>query len=458
MKRQTIGTWALVILLSANLGIGLCVHCQEKAEKDDIYREIDSLMEVIQLIRQNYVDVEKTSGKSLFKGALEGVAATLDPYSAYLEGKEQEILKEETDGEFGGIGIQVDFKDRRLVIVSPIDGTPAHAAGLQSGDMVLKVDGVDVGDLGLEKTIEKMRGKPGTTVRLQYMRDGFDEPRELDLTRAMIPIHSVTRAKVEDGIGYVRVTQFMMKTGDELKEELQKKFSGDDVKGLIIDLRDNPGGLLHVAVQICSFFLPKDTFVVSVEGRRDSSVFKAEDDYKFRDIPLVLLVDKGSASAAEITAGCLKVNGRAKLVGEKTFGKGSVQNVLPLTNGGELKLTIAYYYVQPKTVAGRVRVHGNGIVPDVAVTYSEDELRALADRFDQFKLSQQEPGLTEAQRLQRSEEFWNDRNREDKVILKAREVLQEAIKARTAEKPAAEKAAAPAAEKTAAPAAEKPAP
>ncbi len=427
MNIRKAGVWLLGAMLAINLVVGFHGYCQEaksNESKDDVFKQIDLLMEVVQLIRQNYVDEDKTSSDKLFKGAIYGIMETLDPFSDYLEGDIQQQFKEETEGEFGGLGIQVDFKDDYLVIISPIDGTPADKAGLKPGDMILKVNDEKVGDLGMEKTISKMRGKPGTTVRITYMRDSFDEPREIELSRAIIPIHSVTKAKVfDDGIGYVRITQFMDKTASELETVLKEKFGGDDVKGLIIDLRNNPGGLLESAVDICSFFLPENEFVVSVEGRNRSHAENARGGYKFRDIPIVLLVNQGSASAAEIMSGCLKVHNRAKLVGSKTYGKGSVQNIIPLSNGAEIKLTIAYYYVQPKEATDRIRIHKHGIKPDVVVQYDKDELKKLEDERYEFMKEQDAQNQKESERIAKAEEFRNQLELKDRAILTARDIL-----------------------------------
>lgn len=425
MKVRSLGVWVTVLLLLVNLCVGYRLHSQEAAAQDgqdDVYRQIDVLMEVIQAVRTNYVDADRTAAKDLFRGAIRGVLRTLDPFSAYLDGESQTRLHEETEGEFGGIGVQIDFKRGRLVVVAPIDGTPAYRAGLRAGDVILKVDGEEVAGLGLERTVAKMRGKPGTTVRLLYTREGFSEPREVTLERAMIPIHSVTKATVVDGVGYVRLTQFMEKTAEELKTALEQQFSGEEVRGLVIDLRDNPGGLLVSAVEICSYFLPEGSFVVSVEGRQQSVSEKAKGGYKFRDIPLVLLVNGGSASAAEIMSGCLQAQGRAVVVGEKTFGKGSVQSIVPLSNGSELKLTMAYYFVQPQGTPDRRRIHGNGILPDVELAYSEEELDALEHDYEVFKAEQDKANLSETERLRRQQEFLDRQTTSDKVYRKGMEL------------------------------------
>ncbi len=427
MNMRKAGVWLLGAILAINVIVGLKGYSQENKSaesKDSVFKQIDLMMEVLQQIRQNYVDEDKTTSDKLFKGAIYGMMNTLDPFSDYLEGDIKEQFKEETEGEFGGIGIQVDFKESFLIVVSPIDGTPADKAGLKTGDMILKVNDEEVGDLGMDKTIKKMRGKPGTTVRITYMRDTFSEPREIELTRAVIPIHSVTKARVfDDGIGYVRITQFMDKTAEELEAVLTEKFSGENVKALIIDLRNNPGGLLDSAVDICSFFLPENEFVVSVEGRRDTHVENAKGGYKFRDIPLLLLVNQGSASAAEIMSGCLKVHGRAKLVGSKTFGKGSVQNIIPLSNGDEIKLTVAYYFIQPKETENRIRIHKKGLKPDTVVQYSKEELKELEKKREQFAEEQENAEQTESERIAKAEAFRTDLELNDKVLIAARAIL-----------------------------------
>ena len=261
-----------------------------------------------------------------------------------------------------------------------------------------------------------MRGQPGTKVKISYMRDGFDDLKEIELTRAKIPIISVTDARIipDTTIGFVRITQFMEKTPDALEAKLRELFADDKTTGLIIDLRNNPGGLVTAAVKICSMFLKPDTFVVSLEGRSDKHVEKTLRGYQFPNKPLILLVNEGSASAAEIMSGCLSTHKRAKLYGTKTYGKGSVQNV-----------TIAHYYVQPDTVKNRKTIHKHGIVPDNVIKLAPKEVEELKKFDDEWREKREKEDLTEAERIKIDNDFREKRKRFDVVLNAAVKALME---------------------------------
>lgn len=376
MRKIKLSLSILTAVLAVNLLIGFRVFSSEaeKTGANQVFEHIDTMMRVLQLIRTKYVEIDKVSYKDLFYGAMEGMTARLDPYSAFLPPEDLEALMEDTEGEFGGIGVTVSMKDGKLIVVAPIDGTPGARAGIQPGDQITSINGEPVLRLNLEDAIKMMRGKPGTKVSLTLSRPGVASPINLELERAIIPLQSVVDATIlpETNIGFVRLTQFMEPTAASL-ETVLRDFAAKNVDALIIDLRRNPGGLLSSAVDICSFFLPPDELVVSVEGREEKKEERSRGGYKFpREKPLLLLIDGGSASASEIVAGCLRDSKRAILLGERTFGKGRVQNVIELEDGCALKLTIAMYYTPSRRV-----IDEHGIQPDIVETLTREDMAAM---------------------------------------------------------------------------------
>ncbi|NLZ62285.1 MAG: S41 family peptidase [Lentisphaerae bacterium] len=378
MKRHQLPLLIFAALLLGNLLLGFRVYSAEaKAQgAEDILENIDMMMEVLQLIRKNYVDADQVKANELLQGAIAGMVMSLDPYSNFLPPSEMKQLMEETEGEFGGVGISVSFKDEQLVVVATIDGTPAHKAGILAGDVIVAVDGRRLIGTRLDEAVKMLRGPNGSKVTVTIQRPDVEEEFSLELTRAMIPLESVAGVKVlpDSSIGYLRLTQFMEPTAAELEKAL-KELEAKNISGLILDLRDNPGGLLGSAVDVCSYFLPPGQVVVSVEGRDAGQNYqeKSRDGYKFpQKCPLVLLINGGSASAAEITAGCLRDLNRAILLGDRTFGKGSVQNIHQLSQGFALKLTIAKYFTPSRRV-----IHNQGIEPDIKVTMTPEQYLQL---------------------------------------------------------------------------------
>ena len=377
MRKIKLSLSILTAVLVVNLLIGYRVFSSEaeKTGANEVFEHIDTLMRVLQLIRTKYVDIDKVTYKDLIYGALEGMTARLDPYSAFLPPDDLESLMEDTEGEFGGIGITVSMKDGKLIVVAPIDDTPGARAGIRPGDQITSIDGEPILRLNLEDAVKLMRGRPGTKVKITLSRPGAVSPISLELERAIIPLQSVVDATVlpETNIGFVRLTQFMEPTAASL-ETVLRDFAAKNVDALIIDLRRNPGGLLGSAVDVCSFFLPPDELVVSVEGREEKKEERSRGGYKFpREKPLLLLIDGGSASASEIVAGCLRDSKRAILLGEKTFGKGRVQNVIELEDGSALKLTIAMYYTPSRRV-----IDEHGIQPDIVEPLTREAMAAMA--------------------------------------------------------------------------------
>ena len=287
--------------------------------------------EVLGIIRQNYV--EPVSDSELLKNAIRGMLSGLDPHSAYLEKEEFQELKEGTSGEFGGLGIEVGMEDGFVKVVSPIDDTPAQKAGVRAGDLIIRLDDTAVKGLSLNEAVKLMRGAPGSDITLTIVREGEEKPLQIKLTRAVIKVNSVRSRSLEPGYGYLRVSQFQINTGRKLRDEVSalKEKNGGALKGLVLDLRNNPGGVLTAAVSVSDAFI-SDGLIVYTEGRGPESEqkFSATSGDILEGVPIVVLVNAGSASASEIVAGALQDNGRAIIMGEKTFGKGSVQTILPI--------------------------------------------------------------------------------------------------------------------------------
>lgn len=372
-----------MVVLAANLIIGarLYLSSAEAAEKDSAYPNLELFSTVMEKIRKDYVDGKDLSYQELVYGALKGMVNTLDPHSEFMDPEKYKELQNDTQGQFGGLGIVVSLKDDFLTVVAPMEDTPGFKAGILTGDRIIKIDGKNTEKLGLPDAVKSLRGDPGTEVSITIQRPSTGMIKDLKLTRAVI---NVDMAKDINGkkqfpigenkIGYVRLTSFGEKTADELETAL-RKLKGQGMQGLILDLRGNPGGLLDQAVEVCEKFLPKGQLIVSTEGRnpQQNAVKKSfGHGDELHNMPMVVLVNFGSASAAEIVAGCLQDLKRAIVLGEKTFGKGSVQSILPLQNGAALRLTTAKYYTPSHKV-----IHEHGIQPDIEVTMSDEEERAL---------------------------------------------------------------------------------
>ncbi|MDH0142171.1 S41 family peptidase [Aquipseudomonas alcaligenes] len=324
--------------------------------------ELRTFAEVMDRIKAAYV--EPVDDKTLLENAIKGMLGNLDPHSAYLEPEAFAELQESTSGEFGGLGIEVGTEDGFIKVVSPIDDTPASKAGIQPGDLIVKIDGQPTKGLSLMEAVDKMRGKAGSKINLTLVREG-GKPFDVELTRAVIKVKSVRSHLLEDGYGLIRISQFQVNTGEEVGKALAKlrKDNGKKLRGLVLDLRNNPGGVLQAAVEVADHFLKKG-LIVYTEGRIANSElrFNADPADASEGVPLVVLINGGSASASEIVAGALQDHKRGVLMGTDSFGKGSVQTVLPLNNDRALKLTTALYF----TPNGR-SIQAQGIVPDIEV-------------------------------------------------------------------------------------------
>lgn len=322
--------------------------------------DLRTFAEVFERIRTSYV--EPVDDATLLENAIRGMLEGLDPHSAYMGPEEFTGLQDTTQGHFGGLGIEVGQEDGFLKVVSPIDDTPAAEAGIEAGDLIVKIDDQPVKGMSLMDAVDKMRGEPGTSIRLTLVRNS-GRPFEVKLERAIIKVKSVKSEVLEPGYAYLRVTQFQINTGDEVRTNLNRLKADGDLKGLVLDLRNNPGGVLQSAVEVVDTFVDKG-LIVYTKGRLSNSEmrFSATSNNPSGDIPLVVLINGGSASASEIVAGALQDLGRAVIMGTDSFGKGSVQTVLPLNNDRGLKLTTALYY----TPKGR-SIQAQGIVPDIRV-------------------------------------------------------------------------------------------
>ncbi len=353
------------------LSLAILTTPENKVEaSSETYRQLNLFGDVFAKVREDYV--EEVDDKALIEAAINGMLSSLDPHSSYLSAKNYDGMKVQTRGKFGGLGIEVTMENGLVKVVSPIDDTPAAAAGVQAGDYITHLDGEAVLGLTLSEAVEKMRGLVDTDLDLTIRRPGQKEPVELTITRAIITVQSV-RGRLEDGdILYVRVSSFTEQTDKGLRKTVEKlkKEAGEDYKGLILDLRNNPGGLLDQAIAVSDAFLEKGE-IVSTRGRKadDANRYNAKSDDIVDGRPVVVIINGGSASASEIVAGALQDHGRAVILGTKSFGKGSVQTIVPLQGNGAMRMTTARYY----TPSGN-SIQAKGITPDIEVEQAKIDL------------------------------------------------------------------------------------
>ena len=384
MTTKRIVITVAVVLLAVNLFVGARVYseAQPKQDKDNPYAQMELMTRVMELIRRDYVDGEKVNYQELTYGALKGMVSSLDPHSQFMDPDIYKDMKEDTEGKFGGLGIQIGMsREGFLTVIAPIEDTPAARAGILPGDRIIKIEGKITERMTLQDAVRQLRGEPDTKVTITVFRAKAKDPgeriKDYTITRDIIKAGSVKDAKIiEDGIGYIRITQFNEPTADEFERALVN-LDKQGMDALIIDLRNNPGGLLESARQVVSKFVPAGQLIVSTEGRHASQklVYHSDGGKKWLKIRLVILVNNGSASASEIVAGALQDLNRAVVMGETTFGKGSVQSILPLPDGSALRLTTAKYYTPSHKV-----IHEKGITPDIVIPVSEETERKLLEQ------------------------------------------------------------------------------
>ena len=425
MKKSCHTGYTLMIglVLGAMLSVSVAVYAERQnatvsaVPVEDLQRFTDVYMRV----KRNYVT--EVEDKELLDNAIEGMLSGLDQHSAYLDEQAFEDMKVGTSGEFGGLGIEVGMEDGFVKVIAPIDDTPASRAGIEAGDLIIRLDGDSVKGMSLSDAVSEMRGEKGTDITLTLLRDGEDQPLEITITRDVIQVQSVRTEILEDGYGYVRISNFQQRTAGDLVEAVKELQEDGDLKGMVLDLRNNPGGILNGAVGVSDAFL-EDGLIVYTEGRLEDSQFRytASPGDVLNGAPMVILVNRGSASASEIVAGALQDHKRAVVMGQNSFGKGSVQTILPLTSSTGIKLTTARYF----TPDGR-SIHESGIDPDIrlqplalkksaeandGVRMGRDgvpELEDESDGEDETPLAERDYGLSEALNLLKGLNFYNHR-------------------------------------------------
>lgn len=360
-KKKIILIWAVLLTVAfTGIIIGRWSIGLVNAEVEG-YENLKVFTEVLSIVKRTYVEDVKI--KDLIYGAIKGMMSSLDPHSGFMSPDAYKEMQVDTKGEFGGLGIQIGIKDSALTVIAPIEDTPAYKAGIKSGDRIIKIGDQGTKDMSLMDAVNKMRGPKDTTISLTIMREGWKEPQIFSLKRDIIKIKSVKYRKLDSGIGYIKITQFQEQTAADLSAALTK-LNEEKTESLILDLRNNPGGLLNSAVDVASHFLPKDKLVVYIKDRSgERTEYKTGGFKSYDEKPLmIVLVNQGSASASEIVAGALKDWHRAVILGVQTFGKGSVQSVIPLSDGSGLRLTTARYYTPSGT-----SIQSTGINPDIVV-------------------------------------------------------------------------------------------
>ncbi len=366
--KRRMGGWLLWVAAAGGLVIGLAINPlgNTSARENSTYPQLRTFTEVLSLIEANYVS--KVEGKRLIRGAINGMLRTLDPHSSYLSPESYKEMHVETSGRFGGLGIEITIRTGVLTVVTPIEDTPAYREGVKAGDQILQIEDTTTKDMNLIEVVRILRGKPGSKVTITVRRKGEPKLLKFTITREIIRIKSVRSRMLRDNIGYVRLRSFQSTTAEEVRKSVEK-LREKNVRGIVMDLRNNPGGLLSQAIAVSDLFLDSGNLIVFTKGRLDNqrSRYTSTEDGGVYDYPLVVLVNPASASASEIVAGAFQDLKRATIMGEKTFGKGSVQTIVPLTDGSGLRLTTALYY----TPNGR-RIQGKGIVPDITVLASPD--------------------------------------------------------------------------------------
>lgn len=403
MRKVKFAVWVLAVFLA----FSSCLYAAEKVQsaptvpavpaapekEGDIYKQLELFSDALSVVRSEYVDNVKS--KDLIYGALKGMVQSLDKFSEFMDPESYAEMKIETEGEFGGIGIEIAIKDDILTVIAPIDDTPAYKAGIKAGDRIVKINKDITRGITLLEAVKKLRGKSGTSVTVTVLREGESKILDFKITRDIIKVKSIKNPKIlEDKIAYIKLSIFQERSAKDLEDalvELEKQ----GMDSLILDLRNDPGGLLNVAADVTGKFLPIGEMIVYTKGRKNKQEmeFRAKEKKPRTDYPMVVLVDQGSASGSEIVAGALQDHKRAVLVGMKTFGKGSVQTVIPLSDGSAIRLTTSKYY----TPNGR-SIHGQGIMPDIVVEFKPVKKEDLSkgspgEVFEKLEENPQEPSV-----------------------------------------------------------------
>jgi carboxyl-terminal processing protease len=358
-------TAAVLAVLTLSLG---GTSASKGVDRTATYEQLKLFTDVLAIIQNQYVD--ETEPREVIYGAVRGMLRALDPHSSFMDPESYREMQVETSGSFGGLGIEITIRDDQLTVVAPIEGTPAWRAGIQPGDRIVKIEGLVTKDMSLPDAVKRMRGPKGTKITVTVAREGIKDPIDVTLVREVIQVQSVKAQELEPGIGYIRVRQFQERTAPDLVTAVEKFEKTGRLGGLIVDVRSNPGGLLSAAVEVSEEFLGDGKLIVYTEGRvRNQNMrFTAHAKRAITEVPLVVLVNQGSASASEIVAGAIQDHGRGVVIGQQTFGKGSVQTIIPLADGSGLRLTTARYF----TPKGR-SIHGKGITPDIVIDPPKDE-------------------------------------------------------------------------------------
>jgi len=434
----------LVIVISMILGFAFPYI---SSAVDNTYQNIKNIIDAFEIIKENYV--EDIDSQKLIYGAIKGMVSELDDFSQFMEPDVYERVKSDTEGEFGGIGIKLDIQDNWPTVVTPLPGTPAFNAGIYPGDKIIKIEDESTKDMLIDMVVKKLRGKPGTKVKITIAREPKDKDsdwitRDIELVRDLIKNEVIKSKVLDNNIGYIKIIDFSGHVFEELKKALDN-LKQQNIQGLVIDLRYNPGGILTSAVDIARLFLDSNKMIVYTKGRKSDSYqeFRANFDAPYSDLPIVVLVNRYSASASEILAGALKDNKRAVIIGETTFGKASVQTMIPLSDKSALRLTIAHYYTPSGKMIHRDPKTGKGgINPDIEVKISkEDEIKLLKQQEEIYYPKTKEEKVEgkldlneELEDLKKDKNKKQQENVKDEVlnraveILKAREVLSNLVK------------------------------
>ena len=413
--------WFKVGLFAGVAGLSLWMLPLAWSAADHTYEQLKLLVDVLQYIKENYV--EEVPSQKLIYGAANGMVKTLDPFSQFMEPEIHKEMKTETEGQFGGLGIRIQMRDNWLTVITPVPGTPAYRAGVVPGDRIVKIEGKTTQDMSIGDALKQLRGEPGTKVNITIAREEDNKwtTKDFALTREIIKLESVHYRMLKDKIGYLSIADFNAHTTEDMRKGL-KDLKGQGMDAFVLDLRYNPGGLLSSAVDVASFFLDDGKMVVYTQGRRADSrqEFRAQGNGDYREVPMTVLVNAGSASGSEIVAGCLQDQKRAVILGTRTFGKASVQSVIPLADGSGLRLTVAHYF----TPAGRLIQRNEegttgGISPDIEVAIPRETEIKLQQQADEIY----EPGKEPRSTVKKEEQVKDEVLERAQEILKARDVL-----------------------------------